>query len=200
MEKEYFEVCLCSLLHDIGKFAWRCVSEEESKSDKGEWLSHEDWNKRIVRPANINFKNWSKNYTPESNCVWLGDWISAQEREDLDEQETQDRQESFARTKTIPLLTPFSEIIIETDNERNKSIIPHYYKHQNLCLEFPSDDHYAREQKTEFNKETYASFESQIRYILGKYDINIEEQSISLLREISDLLKMYFMNIPSATW
>ena len=200
MDKEYFEVCLCSLFHDIGKFAWRCASEEESKSNKGERLSHEDWNKRIVRTEKISFSYWSKDYTPEMNCVWLGDWISAQEREDLDEEEIQDKEESFTKTKTTPLLTIFSGVAIQTATGEKKLSELAYCIPKNLSLKLPSKEDYTEDGRIEFDKRAYGLFENQIRLVLRKYNIEDEAQRYSLLREATDTIRRYLINIPSATW
>lgn len=204
MDKEYFEVCVCSLLHDIGKFAWRVADEQKAKTVKGEWMSHEDWNNRIVRDIknkNISFRYWSKVSQPENNCVWLGDWISAQERDDLDEEDTQDEKINVERVKSTPLLSIFGQI-----NKREKKI---YCKHANLSLELPSNDSYMNGNYSGysepylgdiFDKNLYISFEKQIKDVLDKYDIEIEEQRYSMLRELNDLLKRYLVNIPSAAY
>ena len=94
-DKKFFEICLSSLLHDIGKFAFRCLPEEELYGKAtGKRVTHEDLNRTVLRNVleNLNFRNyWSKNYEIESSCVVLGDWISAQERNDIDLDENEDR-------------------------------------------------------------------------------------------------------------
>jgi CRISPR-associated protein Csm1 len=202
MDEEYFEVCLCSLLHDIGKFAWRVADEKESKTAKGEWMSHEDWNKQIVRGTKLSFAFWNKIDTPQSHSVWLGDWISAQERDDLDEIKKETKEESILRTKTTPIISVFSDILKENKKDGKEKVF--FCKHQNLSLNLPFEEDYIVKDSSDaihkhlFDKNLFEHFREEIRDTLNKYDINDEEQRYTLLRNISDILKTYLIKIPSA--
>jgi len=202
MDKEYFEVCLCSLLHDIGKFAWRVASEESKKS-------HEEWNEEIVgaggRDPNVksSFSYWRKVNQPLNNCVWLGDWISAQERDDLDETEKMEtKEEEFKRIKTTPLIRSFSLVSLKDEKKNVKEI---YVKHKNLSLDFSlEEDFLSKEERLnhEFDKNLFNSFVKELKKVLSLDSDGLEEANklrVMVFRNVLDILKKYLIYVPSAT-
>lgn len=212
MDKEYFEVCLCSLLHDIGKFAWRVKDESEGFLPKGKRRCHEDMNKEIVGTGGrdykikISFSYWSKVNQPLNNCVWLGDWISAQERDDLDELGKKEaKKEELERVKRTPLIGSFCLVDLKKQNRKLESNIEKIYiKHRNLSLNLPSKEDFLIKKeliKHKFEKQLFNQFKAELKKILS-IDIDAKNGSklrIKVLREVLDLLRKYLIYIPSAT-
>lgn len=199
-DKEFFEICLASLLHDIGKFAFRCLPERELYGEQtSKRVTHEDLNNRILRDflTDLTFRGfWAKNYNIENSCVVLGDWISAQERDTLDEEDRMPARET-------PLKTIFSSIIIsdkdENGNEREFKIDDKFWAHKNLSLDVPKESDYTGN-KNAFDESLYRKFLEELDRINGKYDIEIDGDRRALFRELLDLLRKYCSYIPSAAW
>ncbi|MEM4330578.1 MAG: type III-A CRISPR-associated protein Cas10/Csm1 [Candidatus Pacearchaeota archaeon] len=126
-------------------------------------------------------------------CVELGDWISAQERNDLDDEDTLEK----INVRTIPLERVFSKIKL-SEQETKKS----WHVHKNLTFKLPTQEDYLKKIEKEkiFRISLYENFVKEIRDLLGKYDIEKEEERASLFRELLDLLKKYLSYVPSASF
>jgi len=198
-DENYFRVVLCSLLHDIGKFAWRCATEQEIRTSLGKLRSHEEWNKLLVRDTGESFPYWAKTNEPESICVWLGDWISAQERDDLDVEEQETKSERFERVKKTPLITSFSLIKLKSKNIKKWS-----WKHKTLNLDLPAVDDFVEVEEGsvpehEFKRCLFEEFKNNLKKILKEHREGKKDKDTTL-RELLDLLRRYLIYVPSASY
>lgn len=189
-DKVLFDISLASLLHDIGKFAYRCVPEEMLFGTRsGQRKSHEDFNKDIIYGlfASTDFKKyWEKSAHIENTCVLLGDWISAQERDDLDVSDERNK------PRTTPLKTIFSSV-----DGTNKDI---FWIHRNLCLDLPKKEDYTNEKHIIFSEDCYREFLEELEKLDKKYDLDNQDNRHAFFRELLDLMKKHLSYIPSAVY
>jgi CRISPR-associated protein Csm1 len=199
VDKKFFDVCLAALFHDIGKLKYRCLSETELiPTRRGERPTHEILGKRMLNETIGNVYSDFIGYMQGSSgdiyniIVELGDWISAQEREE---------QEERPEVRHTGLQCTFSTLNIE-----NKTVEKHVWKPTTLSLE-EKDLIPVKAEKVEFSKELLEHFEGELKNIANDFEKlkntsgpDVRDKRKLILRKILDILKKYTIFIPSASY
>ncbi|MCW1300802.1 MAG: type III-A CRISPR-associated protein Cas10/Csm1 [Candidatus Parvarchaeota archaeon] len=186
MDDEEFRIVVSALLHDLGKFYMRTHSVEECLGKKtGEKLTHEELLNRVKGKVGLNIgEGLSINIKDE--YVKLGDWISAQERE---EYEREISREEIKDVREKPLISIFSLVTLNKNETMEMGL-----KHKNLSLELPREDNFVFDG---FKEELYDGFKTEFEKISKCTE---KEKRREYIKKILSLMKKYLITIPSASY
>lgn len=179
---------MSSLFHDLGKFYMRTHTEDECKSIKNLRLNHESLLERVKKDIGLDYMDIIdiSHENELIDYIKLGDWISAQEREDFDEDFESDERE----IRKIPIKSSFSV----------------FDKVKYECL-FPSETSLKLPDKEDFEKDfeihdpnLYKNFCEDIKFFLKKNNIKDIDKARQTIRFFLDIFKKYLVKIASASY
>ena len=189
-----YDVYFAALLHDIGKYYQKGLSEEICGKKR-----HEVLGERMLKELHFKDKYeflrfYYEKDTPEAICVELGDWISAHEREDLEKYEHNNPRET-------PLLSVFSNLnICQNGQNDSGNEIKYYHLAKPLSVTTMAvDDDYVTSKKITFSSDDYNKFMKGLIKIDEKYGHDVKYRKV-LFRAILDLMRKYLYFISSASY
>ncbi len=186
-EKKKWEIIIASLVHDVGKYISRVVksNEEEWRNKYGNlFLVEKNHDELSISFVNEYFPNGikgnittllSKQDKIYSKYVWLGDYVSSQERDLTGKKERS--------VNKIPLINIFSRISLSKVKDFNEYS---FWKDVKLDYDFNKDVLLSKKEDfSSFDIYKFISFLNEIRNLSKEYDF---EKSVV----INDLKEFYF--------
>ncbi|MCX8178350.1 MAG: type III-A CRISPR-associated protein Cas10/Csm1 [Candidatus Aenigmarchaeota archaeon] len=195
MDEHELSIVLSSLLHDIGKFYQRTHTLDECKI-KERIVNHEELFLKVKRDCKFKtnkitidiFDDGIKDY------IDLGDWITSQEREDVDKK-TEITSEDVRKD---PIISIF-EIYCDSNSDVR-------FKPKSISFEKPKKDEIVQNEMGTIERDLYYGFIREMS-LINRINIDDDEDSKNLekkrryyIRCVLDCLKKYAFRIPSASY